>query len=133
MSSFDIKNDLTWRDFLIRAAHIIGTVTIIAWLMPRSNEFSFNVEKGRPWVYSDLSAPFDFPIYKSDEVISKEPDGSFNEDFCKWCYADGKFAYKTKDSLLDYLVGHMPNPDNTPDDERRAQFDGYLSQLKHWK
>ena len=68
-----------------------------------------------------------------DGMISKEPDGSFNEDFCKWCYADGKFAYKTKDSLLDYLVGHMPNPDNTPDDERRAQFDGYLSQLKHWK
>ena len=74
MSSFDIKNDLTWRDFLIRAALIIGTVAIIAWLMPRSNEFSFNVEKGRPWVYSDLSAPFDFPIYKSDEVISKERD-----------------------------------------------------------
>ena len=74
MSSFDFKDDLTWRDFLIRAALIIGTVAIIAWLMPRSNEFSFNVEKGRPWVYSDLSAPFDFPIYKSDEVISKERD-----------------------------------------------------------
>ena len=74
MSSFDFKNDLTWRDFLIRAALIIGTVAIIAWLMPRSNKFSFNVEKGRPWVYSDLSAPFDFPIYKSDEVISKERD-----------------------------------------------------------
>ena len=37
---------------------------------------------------------------------------------------------RTAYSLLDYLVGHMPNPDNTPDDERRAQFDGYLSQLK---
>ena len=74
MSSFDFKNDLTWRDFLIRAALIIGTVAIIVWLMPRSNEFSFNVEKGRPWVYSDLSAPFDFPIYKSDEVINKERD-----------------------------------------------------------
>ena len=68
-----------------------------------------------------------------DTIISKEPDGSFNEDFCKWCYADGKFAYKSKDSLLDYLVGHMPNPDNTPEEERRAQYDGYLSQLKHWK
>ena len=43
MSSFDFKNDLTWRDFLIRAALIIGTVAIIVWLMPRSNEFSFNV------------------------------------------------------------------------------------------
>ena len=74
MSSFDFKNDLTWRDFLIRAALVIGTVAIIVWLMPRSNEFSFNFEKGRPWIYSDLSAPFDFPIYKSDEVISKERD-----------------------------------------------------------
>ena len=25
-----------------------------------------------------------------DSVLSKEPDGSFNEDYCKWCYADGE-------------------------------------------
>ena len=74
MSSFDFKNDITWHDFLIRAALVIGTVAIIVWLMPRSSEFSFNAEKGRPWIYSDLSAPFDFPIYKSDEAISKERD-----------------------------------------------------------
>ena len=74
MSSFDFKNDITWHDFLIRAALVIGTVAITVWLMPRSSEFSFNAEKGRPWIYSDLSAPFDFPIYKSDEAISKERD-----------------------------------------------------------
>ena len=74
MSSFDFKNELTWRDFLIRAILVIGTVAIIVWLMPRSTQFSFNAEKGRPWVYSDLSAPFDFPIYKSDEVINRERD-----------------------------------------------------------
>lgn len=68
-----------------------------------------------------------------DGMISKEPDNSFNEDFCKWCYVDGKFTYESKDSLLNYLVGHMPNPDNLSDNERRAQFDGYLSQLNHWK
>jgi transcriptional regulator with XRE-family HTH domain len=68
-----------------------------------------------------------------DGIISKEPDGSFNEDYCKWCYTDGQFAYTSKDSLLDYLVGHMPNPENTPEAERRSQFDGYLSQLKYWK
>ena len=68
-----------------------------------------------------------------DEMISKELNGSFNEDYCKWCYTDGRFAYESKDSLLDYLVGHMPNPDNATEDERRVQFDGYLSQLKHWK
>lgn len=68
-----------------------------------------------------------------DSLVSREPDGSYNEDYCKWCYADGEFAYKSKDSLLDYLVTHMPNPDNLSDDDRRNQFDSYLMQLKHWK
>ena len=68
-----------------------------------------------------------------DSMISKEADGSFNEDYCKWCYNDGKFAYDSKDSLLDFLISHMPNPENLPDDQRRMQYDGYLSQRKHWK
>lgn len=42
-----------------------------------------------------------------DSMLSKENDGQFNEDYCKWCYSEGTFAYKTKDSLLDYLVTHM--------------------------
>ena len=68
-----------------------------------------------------------------DSLISREPDSSYNEEYCKWCYADGEFAYQTKESLLDFLVGHMPNPDHVTDEDRRAQFDSYLSQLKHWK
>lgn len=68
-----------------------------------------------------------------DDMVSREPDGVFNDDYCKWCYADGNFAYATKDSLLDFLLGHMPNPDNTPDEARRTQYDSYLSQLNHWK
>ena len=68
-----------------------------------------------------------------DSVISKEPDGSFNEDYCKWCYSDGTFAYKTKDSLLDYLVSNMPNPENQSESERRKLFASHLSQLKHWR
>jgi len=68
-----------------------------------------------------------------DELISHEPDGSFNEDYCKWCYADGDFAYKSKDSLIDFLVGHIPNPEGLSEGERRQQYNLYLSQLKHWK
>ena len=68
-----------------------------------------------------------------DAMLSREPDGSINEDYCRWCYTDGEFAYGSKDSLLDFLLGHMPNPDGLAEDARRAQYDGYLSQLKHWK
>ena len=67
-----------------------------------------------------------------DEMISREPDGVFNDDYCKWCYTDGAFVYSDKSALIDFMLGHMPNPENTSDEERRVQFDGYLSQLKHW-
>lgn len=68
-----------------------------------------------------------------DSVISREPDDSFNEDYCKWCYSEGNFVYKTKDSLLEFLVQTVPNPENQSADEKRKLFDSFLSQLKHWK
>lgn len=68
-----------------------------------------------------------------DSTISKETNGEFNEQYCKWCYLDGQFVYKSKESLIDFLVGHMPNPDNLEEEERRIQYDSYLSQLEHWK
>ncbi|MBO4805520.1 MAG: helix-turn-helix domain-containing protein [Paludibacteraceae bacterium] len=68
-----------------------------------------------------------------DSMISKEPDGHFNEEYCKWCYAEGKFTYTSKESLLDFLVKAMPNPNNQTEKERRVLFDSHLSQLNHWK
>lgn len=68
-----------------------------------------------------------------DGMISREPDGSFNEDYCRWCYTDGAFTYGSKDALIDFLIAHMPDPDNMPEKERRVLYDGYLSRLKHWK
>lgn len=68
-----------------------------------------------------------------DEMISKEKDGAFNEDYCKWCYTNGEFVYKTKESLIDFLLKHMPNPDNISEEERKKQFNSYLSTLKYWR
>ena len=68
-----------------------------------------------------------------EDLISREPDGTRNRDYCKWCYSEGRFTYADKASLLDFLIEHMPNPDGTPEAERRAAYDGYLSELKHWK
>ena len=79
MSSFNIKNDLTWRDFLIRLGLIIITVAIIVWMMPHSSQNKFKIEKGRPWIYADLKAPFDFPIYKSDEAVKAERDSMMKQ------------------------------------------------------
>lgn len=28
----------------------------------------------------------------ADDIISREKDGNFNEEYCKWCYADGDYT-----------------------------------------
>ena len=69
---------------------------------------------------------------EDDTTISREADNSFNEDYCKWCYADGQFVYKSIDELLDFLVSYMSNDNYTPE-QARAYFSEQLSKLKHWK
>ena len=67
-----------------------------------------------------------------DSILSREPDGDFNEDYCKWCYADGKFAYTDITALTDFLVEHMSN-ENFPPEQARAYFEESLPKLEHWK
>ena len=67
----------------------------------------------------------------SDDVISREPDNRFNEDYCKWCYTDGKFTYGSMDALLEFLVSHMSN-EQFPPEQARTYFSQTLPKLKHW-
>lgn len=67
-----------------------------------------------------------------DSLLSREPDGSFNEDYCKWCYADGQFAYQDLQTLTDFLVDHMSN-ENWSAEQARAYFEAQLPQLQHWR
>jgi len=67
-----------------------------------------------------------------DASISKEPDGAFNEAYCKWCYTGGKFAYSSLEELTEFLVGHMSN-ESWPPEQARAYFEARLPELDHWK
>ena len=66
-----------------------------------------------------------------DASLSREPDGSFNEEYCKWCYADGQFVYQDMDQLLEFLVAHMSG-EHFPPEQARAYFTDALPKLKHW-
>ena len=66
-----------------------------------------------------------------DSSISREPDGSFNEDYCKWCYNEGKFVYTSLDELLDFLAEHMSDESLTPG-QVREYFSRQLPKLRHW-
>lgn len=66
-----------------------------------------------------------------DTSISKEVDGSFNEEYCKWCYADGKYVYSDMGQLTDFLVEHMSN-EQWPPEQVRSYLEAQLPKLKHW-
>ncbi len=74
MTIFNLKTDITWRDFLIRCGFVVVTVAVIVWFMPRDHQNSFKIEKGKPWIHADLKAPFDFPVYKSETAVKAERD-----------------------------------------------------------
>ena len=67
-----------------------------------------------------------------DATTSREPDGSFNEDYCKWCYADGVFHYTSEQQLIDFCVEHMAT-EQWPAEQVRAHMEAMLPNLKHWK
>ena len=67
-----------------------------------------------------------------DANISRELDGTFNEEYCKWCYADGKFVYTSLEELLNFLERHMSNETWSPE-QIRAYFAEQLPKLNHWK
>lgn len=66
-----------------------------------------------------------------DSLISKETDGSFNEEYCKWCYTDGNFIYKDIDELINFLSEHMSN-ENWSKEQAKAYFKEQIPKLNHW-
>ena len=67
-----------------------------------------------------------------DEIIGRNQDGSLNEQYCKWCYADGTYTYSDMDELIDVCVKHMVN-DNFTEEQARAYMKQKLPQLDYWK
>ena len=74
MSKIKFSDDITWHDLLVRIALVVCGVILIVWSMPHDSQVTFKAEQGKPWRHADFTAPFDFPIYKSDVAIQAERD-----------------------------------------------------------
>lgn len=56
------------------AVTFIIAALLIAYFFPREGKFRYLFYEGKPWRYGLLTAPNDFPIYKTDEEIQAEKD-----------------------------------------------------------
>ena len=69
MKRINLNFELTWRDIAWRVALVLAVVAVIVWFMPRDHRPNFKFEQDKPWNYADMTATFDFPVYKSDSVV----------------------------------------------------------------
>lgn len=67
-----------------------------------------------------------------DEIISHNKDGSLNEDYCKWCYADGTYTYNDMDELIDVCIPNMIKQ-GFKEEEARKYMKENLPHLDYWK
>ena len=67
-----------------------------------------------------------------DSIIGTDKDGALNEDYCKWCYADGHYTYSDMDELIEVCVKHMAG-DGFSEEQARAYLKENLPRLDYWK
>lgn len=69
---------------------------------------------------------------EDEAILSHNSDGTLNEDYCKWCYADGTYTYSDMDELIDVCAKHMVN-ENCSEAQARAYMKELLPKLDYWK
>lgn len=67
-----------------------------------------------------------------DETVGRDSDGFLNEDYCKWCYADGTYTYSNMNDLIDISVKHLVNEGFT-EEQAREHMKTTLPTLDYWK
>ena len=67
-----------------------------------------------------------------DEMIGRNEDGTLNEDYCKWCYADGTYTYSDMNDLIEVCIRNVVS-ENFTEEQARAYLKETLPKLDYWK
>jgi len=63
---------------LYKVILLIGCGFLTLYLFPKGGQFKYEFQKGKPWQYPTLYAPFDFSILKSNEDLEREKQEIIN-------------------------------------------------------
>ena len=74
MIKFTNPDNLVWRSYAASIILVLITTAIIIAVLPRTQGKMYHYDEGKPWLYEQLIAKFDFPIFKSEETLKSERD-----------------------------------------------------------
>jgi hypothetical protein len=75
------------------------------------------------------------PMNAAYAEFGTNSDGSKSEDFCKYCYEDGKYTKNcTMEEMIELCAPHMASDDSgMSEDEARKMMGEFFPSLKRWK
>ena len=98
-------------------------------LLSKEFDVSINTLLGEPrkLICQCCGMPID-----DDSILGRDKDGALNEEYCKWCYADGIYTYNDMDELINVCVKNMVN-ENFTEEQARSYLKEMLPKLDYWK
>nr|WP_159304375.1 HDIG domain-containing metalloprotein [Maribacter litoralis] len=108
---FSLDNLYKQQSLIFKYILYVVAVAFIVFFLPKGGKFKYEFQKGKPWQFENLYAPFDFSIQKTDAEIAKEkqiiennqlPYYSYDEDVVEKVRAlfDEKFESQWSDADL---------------------------------
>lgn len=99
---------------VFRVLLFLAVVIVIVWQMPRTLKFKYEYQKMRPWQYESLYAPFNFPIYKSNEQLEIEEENSLKDFYPIYVY-DVALTKNNRELMLEKFNTKWNGPDEYRD------------------
>lgn len=91
---------------------------IIFLLYPNIGKFQYSFEKGSPWQYEALTAPFAFEIQKSNQELAKEQDSILANDF--------QPCYNYDPSILQESLSNFQSKDKKGENQEHEKYISYI-------
>tara|TARA_B100001059_G_scaffold187099_1_gene189191 strand:- start:301 stop:2451 length:2151 start_codon:yes stop_codon:yes gene_type:complete len=72
---------LTNQHLIYKATLLVACSFLVVYLFPKGAKFKYEFQKGKPWQYASLYAPFDFTILKSPAELETEKQSILDSQF----------------------------------------------------
>ena len=80
---------------------LLATILIV-WMFPNKASFKFEFQKGKPWMHETLIAPYDFPVYKSNEQLVDEQEELRNNIKLTFVLDESVYDIKAEDFISNF-------------------------------
>lgn len=99
---------------LVKILLLTLTTIVIMLLLPRERRYKYDYRAGKPWVYADLIAPFDFAVLKPEMEVAQEQNQILEQK--KYYFQrdtaaieNGLLALKTSFNAIQNNIGQHAN------------------------